>query len=159
MAEHWTAEENWNFSDDDRLSGHIIRYDPMPGGRKNEDGTTTYTLTFSALVVTQYVSDPAKAAHDIANALNADDAKDRRIAELEAQIAEAKAAATAAIGEDDAEKAAKWHDREAERAMGSLNCGSENWEYRAAHRVCDNHRLAARAIRFTAARNTVGDGS
>ncbi|KTQ96808.1 hypothetical protein NS226_06760 [Aureimonas ureilytica] len=87
MAEHWTAQVNANFADEDHMAGHIITYNPTPGGRKNPDGTTSLSLIFPALIVTNYVGDPAKAAQDIAAALNADDAKDRRISELEAQLA------------------------------------------------------------------------
>ncbi|CAB4192856.1 hypothetical protein UFOVP1244_107 [uncultured Caudovirales phage] len=46
-----------------------------------------------------------------------------------------------------AEALARWHDHEAERAMGSLHCGSENWEYRAAGRAHDIHRQSAELIR------------
>lgn len=46
-----------------------------------------------------------------------------------------------------AENLARWHDHEARIAMGSLHCGSENWEYRAAGRLYDRHDAAARLIR------------
>lgn len=45
------------------------------------------------------------------------------------------------------ERCAKWHDREAEVAMNSLHCGSENSEYRAANRLHDFHKASAAAIR------------
>ncbi|WP_019997988.1 hypothetical protein [Aureimonas ureilytica] len=89
MAEHWKAEENRHFRNRDHMSGHIIRFDPTPEPRKNADGTTSLGLRIPALVITHYVDDPAKAAQDIADALNSADAKDKRIAELEAQLAAA----------------------------------------------------------------------
>ncbi len=42
---------------------------------------------------------------------------------------------------------AKWHEKRSERAMNNLHCGSENWEYREAHRASDMHCEAARLIR------------
>jgi hypothetical protein len=57
---------------------------------------------------------------------------------------------------DEAEKAqtvktlehvARWHDQQAEAAMGALHCGSENHEYRSARRIADYHRSSADAIR------------
>lgn len=48
------------------------------------------------------------------------------------------------------ETAAKWHEHQAQAAMGALSCGSENWEYREAGKVCDMHLLAAKAIRALA---------
>ena len=46
-----------------------------------------------------------------------------------------------------AENLARWHDHAASAAMQSLSCGSENWEYRAAHFEADRHTAAARLIR------------
>ncbi len=46
-----------------------------------------------------------------------------------------------------AENLARWHDHQAERAMNSLHCGSENSEYRWAGREHDKHRAAAKLIR------------
>ncbi|MEP0149973.1 hypothetical protein [Roseibium sp.] len=68
--DHWTAEANANYRDDP-LSGWVIRYNPTPGGKKNEDGSLTHTMTFPALALTGWVSDPEQAARDIAKALNA----------------------------------------------------------------------------------------
>ena len=69
MSAHWTVEENSNYSDD-LLSGWIIRYDPTPGGRKNEDGTTSYSMTAPALAVTSWIGDPEGAANEVARDLN-----------------------------------------------------------------------------------------
>lgn len=46
------------------------------------------------------------------------------------------------------EDAVAWHEREAEGAMNALHCGSENWEYREAHRLADRHWAAASALRI-----------
>jgi hypothetical protein len=99
MIQHWTAEENRNYRDDVHMSGHIIRYDPTPGGQKNADGNTTLAMNFPALVVTRWVGEPSKAAQEIAAALNSADAKDKRIAELEAQLASMEARKDAAYQE------------------------------------------------------------
>lgn len=48
----------------------VIYYDPTPGGRKNEDGTTSYSLVFPALAVTEWVSEPEKVIDSIVEALN-----------------------------------------------------------------------------------------
>lgn len=42
----------------------------------------------------------------------------------------------------------KWHERQAERAMGALSCGSENWEYRQANDAADAHWCAAALMRM-----------
>ena len=42
----------------------------------------------------------------------------------------------------------KWHERQAEMAMNSLHCGSENWEYRVAGDVADAHWCAAALMRL-----------
>jgi len=61
-GQHWTAEEGQR--------GWRIRYDPTPGGRKNADGSTSYSLTFPVLELTEYVSEPERAATEIARELN-----------------------------------------------------------------------------------------
>lgn len=48
----------------------VIYYDPTPGGKKNEDGTTTYSMVFPALAFTEWVSEPEKAAEKIVEVLN-----------------------------------------------------------------------------------------
>ena len=65
---HWTAEQT--------RKGWGIRYDPTPGGKKNADGTTSYSLSFIALELTDMVGEPHKAAEDIATSLNRDAAVD-----------------------------------------------------------------------------------
>jgi hypothetical protein len=42
----------------------------------------------------------------------------------------------------------KWHERQAEIAMNSLHCGSENWEYRVAGDAADAHWCAAALMRL-----------
>ena len=46
------------------------------------------------------------------------------------------------------EDAVTWHEREAEDAMAALHCGSENREYREAHKLADRHWAAASALRI-----------
>lgn len=41
----------------------------------------------------------------------------------------------------------QWHERQAERAMQQLHCGSENWEYREANKAADAHWAAAALMR------------
>lgn len=70
MGQHWIAERNSDF-DIHREAGWIIRYHPTPEGKKNEDGSTTYSLSFPALVMSDWVNEPERAAKDIAAELNA----------------------------------------------------------------------------------------
>jgi len=42
----------------------------------------------------------------------------------------------------------KWHEAQADYAMNSLSCGSNNYEYRQAHKEADFHRSAAARIRL-----------
>lgn len=68
MAEeklHWTAEENGNYD-----PPFVIRYDPTPGGKKNADGSTSFSLTFPVLQVTDWVSDGENACKEVASKLN-----------------------------------------------------------------------------------------
>lgn len=44
------------------------------------------------------------------------------------------------------EEAIKWHEQRAAEAHAGLSCGSENSEYRAADKVAEMHRMAARAL-------------
>lgn len=44
------------------------------------------------------------------------------------------------------EELAKWHNEKADAAMNNLSCGSENWEYRYAHKEADFHRGFAAAL-------------
>lgn len=71
MSNHWVAEQNDNYSDDP-LCGWVVRYDPTPGGKKREDGSTVHSLTFPAFAITAWVSEPEAAASNIAEALNND---------------------------------------------------------------------------------------
>jgi len=59
---HWTAEET--------LQGWGIRYNPTPGGVKKADGTTSFSLSFIALELTDMVSDAETAAKAISHELN-----------------------------------------------------------------------------------------
>ncbi|WEX10308.1 hypothetical protein [Chelativorans sp. AA-79] len=63
---HWTAEENGNYN-----PPWVLRYDPTPGGIRNEDGTTTHQVTFPALQITDWVAEKEKAAQGLARQLNA----------------------------------------------------------------------------------------
>ena len=54
----------------------------------------------------------------------------------------------AKIDERGWEKMIAWHEHKAELAMGSLHCGSENWEYRVAHEEADAHYAAAALMRL-----------
>jgi hypothetical protein len=59
---HWTAEET--------RKGWGIRYNPTPGGVKNANGTTSFSLSFIALELTDMVSETEAAAKSIARELN-----------------------------------------------------------------------------------------
>lgn len=68
MAEHWTAEQTAHpHAKNDRWA---IIYDPTPGGRDNGDGTRSYSLRFPALLISDLVSEPEKAAQEMAELLN-----------------------------------------------------------------------------------------
>lgn len=71
-GEHWSAEQNGNY-ERPGLSGWVIRYDPTPGGTKNADGSTSYSMNFPALALIDWVGEPEKVAGEIATALNAHD--------------------------------------------------------------------------------------
>lgn len=78
----WTAEENGNYD-----PPWVIRYNPTPGGKKNANGSTTYSLMFPALQVTEWVGDPEQSAKDIANALNEEEVNKAMIADLVGALA------------------------------------------------------------------------
>lgn len=42
----------------------------------------------------------------------------------------------------------RWHERQAQLAMNSLSCGSENWEYSEANSAADAHWCAAALMRL-----------
>ena len=73
--QHWTAERTAH--PDARAGGWALVYDPTPGGRKNEDGSTSYSLRFPALLISDCVSEPEMAAREIATALNRSTPADR----------------------------------------------------------------------------------
>jgi len=81
----WTAETTaWRMPRDHHPIWALV-YDPTPGGRKNDDGTTSFGLRFPALILSDIVSEPEKIATEIAAKLNASDnieARDALIAEL-----------------------------------------------------------------------------
>ena len=62
---HWSAEK--------QKSGWVLIYDGTPNGVKNEDGTTSFSLRFPALIVSDWVSEPETAATEIATQLNVHD--------------------------------------------------------------------------------------
>lgn len=66
-GKNWTVEKNTNYS-----PPWVLRFDPTPGGKKNADGTTTFSLSFPALQATDWVADPETALEPIAKALNRD---------------------------------------------------------------------------------------
>ncbi len=86
MAEHWTAEENRNFQNRDHMSGHIITWNPTPNPRKNADGLSSLSLILPALIITRSVVNPAKAAKDVAFALNSSDQSLGTISSLQSRI-------------------------------------------------------------------------
>ncbi|MEO1797727.1 MAG: hypothetical protein AAFR53_12045 [Pseudomonadota bacterium] len=45
-------------------------YDPSPGGRDNADGTRSFSMRFPALLLYEGLTDPEKAAHELAEMLN-----------------------------------------------------------------------------------------
>lgn len=75
MKKHWTPERNGNYLSSPRmkiqLSGYVIRYNPTPEPPRDEQGRpTSFSLTFPALVLTNWVSDGEKIAAQIAQQLN-----------------------------------------------------------------------------------------
>lgn len=51
----------------------LIRYSPNPGGTKREDGTTAHTLSFPALMLSEFVGAQEDTAKAIARELNCHD--------------------------------------------------------------------------------------
>ena len=66
IEDHWSAEENGNYD-----PPWVLRYNPSPGGVRNEDGTTSHYMNFPALQLTDWVAEKEKAAHGLARQLNA----------------------------------------------------------------------------------------
>jgi hypothetical protein len=67
---HWAAEITSYRPSEDAPDFIALVYDPTPGGRKNEDGTTSFSMRFPALILSEYVSDQQVAAQKIADELN-----------------------------------------------------------------------------------------
>lgn len=78
---HWTVEKNNNYS-----PPWVLRFDPTPGGRKNADGTTTISVSFPALQITDWVADPETSLAGAARALNRDGLFDEMVEALEGVI-------------------------------------------------------------------------
>ena len=68
-AQKWTAERTAHRGAEGS-DGWALVYDPLPGGRKNADGTTTFSMRFPALFISEYVAEPELVARQIADALN-----------------------------------------------------------------------------------------
>jgi hypothetical protein len=60
---HWTVEHD--------PVGWVLRYHPK--SHKNDDGSTTYSVNFPALQLTEWVAEPEAVANDIARDLNCHD--------------------------------------------------------------------------------------
>lgn len=69
-AQNWTARET-AYRMPTVFKTMALHYDPTPGGRRNDDGTTSYSLVFPALLLTDIVSDQENVAQKIADELNA----------------------------------------------------------------------------------------
>lgn len=70
-TEHWASETTSYRPSEDAPDFTALVYDPTPGGRENADGSTTYSVRFPALILTEYVSDPETIAAKLAVELNA----------------------------------------------------------------------------------------
>lgn len=70
MTDHWHVS-NTSYRPARGFKPLALCYDPTPGGKKNDDGTTTFSLVFPALLLTEIVSDQEKVALSIATELNA----------------------------------------------------------------------------------------
>jgi hypothetical protein len=68
---HWAAELTSYRPSEDAPDFVALVYDPTPGGRKNEDGTTSFSMRFPALILSEYVSEQQVAAQKIVDELNA----------------------------------------------------------------------------------------
>ena len=69
MADHWSAEDNANY----KPCSWVLRYDPTPGGKKNPDGSKSFSMNFPALQLTDWVGEPEKIAPKLAVTLNLHD--------------------------------------------------------------------------------------
>lgn len=64
---YWTAERTAHKGA--TADGWAIIHDPTPGGKQNEDGSTSYSLRFPALLVCDIVKDPEEVAKELADYL------------------------------------------------------------------------------------------
>jgi hypothetical protein len=71
---HWAAELTSYRPSEEAPDFVALVYDPTPGGRKNDDGSTSFGMRFPALILSEYVSDQQVAAQKIADQLNEADA-------------------------------------------------------------------------------------
>lgn len=60
--QHWSAGSTYY--------GWCLFYDPTPGGTRNSDGTTSFSVRFPAFKATEYLADPEETVRAIADALN-----------------------------------------------------------------------------------------
>lgn len=102
---HWTAEET--------RKGWGIRYNPTPGGVKNANGTTSFSLSFVALELTDMVSEAEDAAKSIARELNS-------YADILAALKEMVRWNVKRGGEDDLPLPADEQDPECAQAMAAI---------------------------------------
>ena len=72
-VKHWNAEQTAYRMSRDHAPIWALVYDPTPGGRKNDDGTTSYGLRFPALILAEYVAEQENVATEISVKLNAFD--------------------------------------------------------------------------------------
>ncbi|MDE2106919.1 MAG: hypothetical protein KGL39_57425 [Patescibacteria group bacterium] len=70
---HWSAETTAYRMSREHKPIWALVYDPTPGGRKNEDGTTSFGLRFPALILAEYLDGQEAEAKKLAAALNAHD--------------------------------------------------------------------------------------
>lgn len=70
-GQHWTAEPTSYRPSGEADETWALVYDATPNGRKNADGTTSYSMRIPALIISEYVSDPDQVAADFAGKLNA----------------------------------------------------------------------------------------
>ena len=69
-GQHWTAEPTSYRPSGEADETWALVCDATPNGRKNADGTTSYSMRIPALIISEYVSDPDQVAADFAGKLN-----------------------------------------------------------------------------------------
>ena len=72
--QHWFSEPTSYRMPRSCKNAIALYYDPTPNGRENADGSVSFSMRFPALMLTEYVSEPAKIAQGLAVRLNAIDA-------------------------------------------------------------------------------------